>query len=244
MKNPEKLIVIVPHQDRIVPEVDASLRELERLGVRVHRAPHQSQIDTARCLLATQALAAGYEEILWIDSDVGFQVADVERLRGHGLLLVGGIYVKKGATQLASSNVPETKSMVFEPTAAPLEVLYLPGGFLYTQAKVYEAIERKFELPTCNRFSAVTKLVPYFQPMVVREASEAIYLGEDYAFCHRAREAGIRVVADPGIRLTHYGQYGWTVEDCLHKKPSLPRVRLSFIDAPATVADSTQGDRS
>jgi hypothetical protein len=241
MKNPDKLIVIVPCQDRIVPEVDAGLRELERLGVRVHRAFGQSAIDAARSRLATQALKAGYGEILWIDSDVGFSVADVQRLRSQGLLMVGGIYTTKGANVLASAQLPQTPNILFEANAQPLEVLYLPGGFLYTRAEVYEVIQRKFDLPTCNRESELTALVPYFQPMVVREEGQDVYLGEDYAFCHRAREAGIRVMADPGIRLTHYGPYGWTLEDCLHKKPVLPRIRLSFIDAPASSSSQASG---
>ena len=154
--------------------------------------------------------------------------------------MVGGIYPTKGANVLASSQLPQTPNILFEAGAPPLEVLYLPGGFLYTRAEVYSVIQRKFDLPTCNRGSELTALVPYFQPMVVREEGQDVYLGEDYAFCHRAREAGIRVMADPGIRLTHYGMYGWTLEDCLHKKPVLPRIRLSFIDAPASSSPQSQ----
>lgn len=228
MKDPQKLIIIVPALDRIVPQVDASLRTLEREGIRVHRAFGQSAIDSARCRLATQALGAGYEEILWIDSDVGFEPADVQRLRDHGLALVGGVYAKKAEQTLTCIHLPGTPAILFEPGSAPVDVLYLPGGFLYTRAEVYRAVQQRCELPTCNRAFETAGLVPYFMPMIVQHQDQPVYLGEDYAFCHRARQAGFRVMADPGIRLTHYGSYGWTLEDCIHQKPVLPRLKLSF----------------
>ena len=61
MKNPQSLILLVPCQDRIVPEVDAALREMEALGVRVCRSFGQSAIDAARNRLATQALKTGFK---------------------------------------------------------------------------------------------------------------------------------------------------------------------------------------
>ena len=30
---------------------------------------------------------------------------------------------------------------------------------------------------------------------------------EDYHFCRIAREAGLKIMMDPNVRLTHYGQY-------------------------------------
>ena len=39
------------------------------------------------------------------------------------------------------------------------------------------------------------------------------YLGEDYAFCERARQAGHQVMADTRIRLWHFGQFGYGWED-------------------------------
>lgn len=239
MEHLEKLIVIVPCQDRIVPQVDEALRALEFQGVRVHRAYGQSAIDAARSRLATQALAAGYQEILWIDSDVAFTVADVERIRSHGLLICGGIYTKKGAGELACSAFSSTKSILFEPGAEPLEVEYLPAGFLYTRAEAYAAIQQKFHLPLCHPEVEEAKLVPYFLPLVLTDGGKPRYLAEDYAFCHRARAAGIRLMADPGIRLSHYGSYPFTLEDCLTRKTPLPRINLSFVDVTTSSSQSS-----
>jgi hypothetical protein len=39
------------------------------------------------------------------------------------------------------------------------------------------------------------------------------YLTEDYAFCHRARQAGLTILADTTIRLSRMGHYGYGWED-------------------------------
>jgi len=37
------------------------------------------------------------------------------------------------------------------------------------------------------------------------------YLGEDFSFCERARQAGYKIYADTSIRLWHFGNspFGW-----------------------------------
>src|SRR5262245_57019935 len=54
-----------------------------------------SQIDTVRNRLASEALAEGFEELMWIDADIAFHPASVERLRAHGLPIVCGLYPTK-----------------------------------------------------------------------------------------------------------------------------------------------------
>ena len=39
------------------------------------------------------------------------------------------------------------------------------------------------------------------------------YLTNDFAFCHRARQAGLKIIADTTIRLWHVGTYGYGWED-------------------------------
>ena len=47
--------------------------------------------------LATDALMQGFEETMWIDSDVAFSPDDVQQLRDHDLPITCGIYPKKGS---------------------------------------------------------------------------------------------------------------------------------------------------
>src|SRR5262249_27563552 len=81
---------------------------------------------------------------------------------------------------------------------------------LHTRREVYEAM--RTELPLCNtRFGR--PIVPYFLPMCVPDGDGHWYLGEDFAFCERARRRGFAVMADTRIRLRHIGRYGYSWED-------------------------------
>ena len=130
--------------------------------------------------------------------------------RRHNLPLVCGIYPKKSRRQFACSFLPQTRQVVFGVKGSLLEILYSGFGFVLTRRAVYETMQRQLNLPVCNlRFQE--NMVPYFAPMVAGEGEQAWYLGEDYAFCERARQCGFRLIADTSIRLWHVGshRFGW-----------------------------------
>jgi hypothetical protein len=160
--------------------------------------------------MATDALADGFQELLWIDADVGFDPDEVERLRSNPHPIVCGIYPKKGVRALACHLLPETKDVVFGPEGAVIEIKYAATGFLLTRAKVYEDIKAFHRLPVCNlQFNK--PMIPYFLPIIADDGHGPWYLGEDFAFCHRARAAGHHIMADTRVRLWHIGSYrhGW-----------------------------------
>ena len=188
------------------------------MGYQVWRVPGFSQIDTARSQLATDAVARGFEELVWIDSDTEFDPASVERLRSHNLPIVSGLYPKKGMRALASSLLPATKKIVFGEGGGLIEIRYAATGFLYTRRQVYLDIQRQCNLPVCNlQFNK--PLVPFFMTTVVETddstpgAPKHWYLSEDFAFSHRARQAGYKIYADSTIRLGHIGRYTYAWED-------------------------------
>ena len=57
------------------------------------------------------------------------------------------------------------------------------------------------------------RVIPFFMPFVTATDRGLWYLGEDYAFCERARLAGHRVFVDTAIRLFHLGTYAYGWED-------------------------------
>ena len=207
-----RCIVLVPFGGAIDPGCEQALDELERRGYRVQRAAGFSQIDVGRCTLASIALAEGFDELLWIDSDIAFHPDDVERLRRHGEPFVCGLYVKKGRRELACHLLPGTDTLVFGVAGGLCEVQYAGFGFTLTRRQVYETVRTRLELPECNRRFG-ERLVPYFQPLVVTDEAGPWYLGEDYAFCERARRCGFRIMADTRIRLWHVGGYPFSWED-------------------------------
>ncbi len=212
MNPPSKCVVLVPVGGSIVPECDAALSELERRGYAVRRIRGYSQIDVARNEIVSYALADGYEETFWIDSDVVFHPDDVERLRGHDLPISCGIYPKKNRHEIAVHVMPGTKGIVFGEEGGLMEVLYAATGFMHVRRSVYESVQSALSLPVCNKAFG-EQIVPFFQPLIVNRDSAPWYLGEDYAFCERVRQIGHRIMADTRIRLLHVGQYGFGWED-------------------------------
>jgi hypothetical protein len=205
-------VVLVPYLTHVEPGCDAGLRELERRGLEVRRYPSTAAVDRSRCDMATAALDEGYDELIWIDSDIQFDPDDVAKLRGHELPIVAGVYAKKGVRDLAVHLEPTTQELRFGAGGGLYDVRYVGAGFLCTRREVYDAIQRTFSLPVCNtRFGART--IPYFLPMVIPDGGPYWYLGEDYAFCERARKAGHRVQVDTTIRLGHIGSYVYGWED-------------------------------
>lgn len=211
--DPARCVVLVPVGNRIEPACESSLRELERRGHPVWRVPASAAIDQTRSQLATDALAAGFDELMWIDSDTGFDADAVDMLRAHDLPVVSGICVKKGQRALACHVLPGTEKFELGPDGGLEEILYAGTGFLHTRRSVYEDIEKHEKLPVCNERFGRTFL-PYFLPLIVPGADGTNwYLAEDYSFCERARRSGHTIYADTRFRLDHIGTYSYTWED-------------------------------
>jgi hypothetical protein len=207
----KKCAVLVPYGNRIEHECEESLRNLERRGYVVRRVPGFAAIDQARSQLATTALADGFEEIMWIDSDIGFDPDSVDALRRLDRPLVAGLYAKKGRREVASSLL-EKKDLTFGRQGGVMEIRYAATGFLFTRREVYDKIRKTCRLPECNKQFGVVS-VPYFLPMILETPEGPWYLGEDFAFSERARQAGFSILADTRIRLWHIGNYAYSWED-------------------------------
>jgi hypothetical protein len=212
---PTTCIVLVPYLTHIEQACERGLRELERAGYEVRRYPATAAIDRTRCEAATLALREGYDELMWIDSDISFEAEAVAQLRAHALPIAGGLYAKKGAQALAVHVEPGTAELRLGEGGGPCRVRYVGAGFVLVRRAVYDAVQAHFSLPICNtRFGAPS--VPYYLPMVVADEPAPggyWYLGEDYAFCERARQAGHATVVDTSIRLGHVGSYTYGWED-------------------------------
>lgn len=228
-----KCVILVPFGSHIEPECAGPLTELERRGYAVRRVSGYAAIDQGRSQMATDALADGFDELMWIDSDIGFDPSSVDRLRAHGLPLVSAIYPKKGQRALASCLNPETSEVTFGEGGGLLEIAYAAAGFLLTRREVYQSIHERLGLPLCNQGFG-RPLVPYFLPLIVPHEGSHWYLGEDYAFCARAKQVGYKIMADTQIRLRHIGRYGFSWEDAGGELPRYPRYAFH-------VAGKTQG---
>ncbi len=208
--DPTRCVILVPVADSIEPDCARSLFQLEQQGYPVWRVYGASGIDQVRSQMATDALAAGFEELMWIDADMSFPVDAVMQLRTLDLPISCAIYTKKGQRELVVHLEPGTERLTFGEGGGLAKIKYGATGFLHTRRHIYDEIQRHEQLPTCNKHFG-RPVVPYFLPMAVPVGENFWYLGEDFAFCERARRCGYDIIADTKIRLGHIGRqtYGW-----------------------------------
>ena len=99
--------------------------------------------------LASEAIADGFEELMWIDSDIAFEPQSVQRLRSHGLPIVCGLYPKKAEKEWSSQLLPGQKSITLGEGGGLIEILYAATGFLLVRRQVFLEVQRQQQLPTC-----------------------------------------------------------------------------------------------
>ena len=226
-----RCVVIVPIAAHTEPECERGLEELERRGYVVRRRACHVAIDMGRSQMASEALADGFEEQMWIDADVGFAADDVDRLRAHSESFVCGLYAKRGTPELACHATPDTKELIFGEMGGLVEMTYVGMGFCLIRREVFDDVRTKHALPTCG-INQKVPFAPYFMPMVIprgeetRGVTDSWYLAEDYAFCERARTAGHPVLADTRVRLFHVGRYGYSWEDAMGARERYKNVKM------------------
>src|SRR5689334_6017689 len=165
---PSSCVILVPVGVATDLECDDALRELEKRGYPIRRVRGHSAIDVGRSVMASDALRDGFDELLWINADVAFHPDDVDRLRGHGLPFVCGLYPKKGRRQFACEFLPGTTAVAFGRAGGLTEVTYAGFGFTDTRREVYDAVRTRLQLPECNqRFGPPA--VQDFLPELVRD---------------------------------------------------------------------------
>ena len=204
--DPKKCVILVPVGGHIEAACEESLDLLKERGYTVRRVRGYADINQGRSQMATDALADGFDELMWIDSDVAFHPDDVDKLRNHKLPFVCGIYAKKGPREVAAAVLPGTTQLQFGFDGGLREIRYAGFGFVLTRRELFTTMQEKLKLPVCNPMFPRT-IVPYFLGLLHETPHGLWYLGEDYAFCERAYQSGYRLFADTSIRLWHIGSY-------------------------------------
>ncbi len=185
------------------------------LRVPVIKTWGHAQIDIARSLLATLALAHGADVVVFIDSDILFEPLDVERLaavaretrgivgapyslRGMGLGVVGCGVAAAGVSQ----------DVVFFDGGSLQPVVGAVGmGFTAIHRDAFALLDAQPAYAERNTVDGILR--PYFQKLVV----DGFWMHEDASFCHAVRQAGGSTHTDTRIRVKHLGEYAFRIED-------------------------------
>jgi len=183
-----------PHNRDLTPEFVISLIGMLRgnpLNLAV--AFYQScLVHVGRNVIAQQAQT---DYLLFVDSDIEFPVWGLERLISHNKDIVGGMYFRKASPHFPL--VYKFKNWEHECIQNPPSELFkcdgLGTGFLLIKKKVLTALfDKKFVAKNGFPFNFMQK--PNGQD-----------IGEDLAFCIRARKKGFKIWCDPSIPLLHVG---------------------------------------
>lgn len=161
----------------------------------------ESCVTRARSRLACLALDApefkDVEGFLWVDADIGFTLADFERIAQHpaGIDIVGGVYRKKGGDK-----APVYRGKIGEEHPHDRNLAKVAGvgfGFVRTTRRVLEAA-RSWAWQTSGGWH-------YIFQEGLHTRSNGEWLSEDYWFCDKASAFGTPTYLDRIIRLTHRG---------------------------------------
>lgn len=211
--SPSRYVALVPYLHHIEDGCERQLRQLELAGVEVCRLPGCSAIDFCRSQLLSVAMLEGKEAVLFIDSDIVFNVEDALRILARPEPIVAGIYAQKKIGKLNANFGDNETPVRFGKGGGDRELHHVGAGFLRITADACKTIVEHHDLPCCTAGAGSSPVFPFFLPMVKRVGEEHRYFGEDFAFCERAREAGLKVIGDTTIRLFHLGTWPFSWEE-------------------------------
>jgi glycosyltransferase involved in cell wall biosynthesis len=165
-----------------------------------------SVVSRARNLLAQDLLESECDFLLFIDSDINFEPDDIFRL------MAWGTDPKKGIVAAVPRTRSEDKVYIATLDHDENNDLTMNNMGLVRAARVATA----FMLVRREVFVTLDGMHPewrYYDKRSDRTVScmfdfqmtEEGYVGEDFLFCDRAREAGFEVWIDPTITLGHMG---------------------------------------
>ena len=144
------------------------------------------------------------KHLFWIDADVCFWQYDIDKVIQSGLPFVSAPYSVKGWPALTTEFVND--EIVLGTNGGIYEVTFAATGFMYTHRSVYQKIIDHYKMEKVKIWGGQYEVYPFFLPLLV----DGHYLGEDFAFCHRLRNAGIKLYCDTRIQLSHVGKYSYS----------------------------------
>ncbi len=152
--------------------------------------------------------------MIFLDGDIVFEPEDIERLYRRMFLqqydLIGGLYVVKSGQ--SPSSYPIGGKMNWNDIIGNLvvEVEYLSTGFMGISWRLLDKIQKELNLPLLHP-DAWCRCYPFFESG--RHTDKDIYISEDWDFCEKARQVGVKPYLDLGIRLGHKGDKVYEFKD-------------------------------
>ena len=163
-----------------------------------------SLIYNARNIIAQNAIAEGFERVLWLDSDITFEPDTLLKLSAdmdQGIDYVSGLYFMR-----ATPTKPVIYSDVWWKVGE--------GGWVDTGKKNFYEYPKESLFPIAGSgFGCVMTSVELLKKVVGQYGSPftpMMGIGEDLAFCWRVGQMGLKMYCDSRIKCGHIGQTEYT----------------------------------
>ena len=191
-----KTLIAVPCMDQVAAPFAQNLAAMEKKGEVFVSFLIGSLIYESRNTLAKQAIATKADYIMWLDSDMTFAPDTMTRLQQHmeeGKDIVTGLYFRRRPP--FTPVLFKTLERIDEDSARHENFDDYPDNGL-------------FEIGGCG-FGCVMTRVSVLEDVFLNYHKcfdPVCSIGEDLAFCLRARELGYKIYCDSTIKCGHVGQ--------------------------------------
>lgn len=166
----------------------------------------------ARNKLVWEAVNTKATHLMFIDSDMSFPIDGVDRLIERGENIIGGLYFKRVVPIhpiikiVRDNKITDMKFKEIPSFEKPFEVDAIGTGFLLINMDVFKKMEPPFFSHASPKEFGMEEI-----PFPNNE------IGEDVAFCLRAKKAGFKIWCDPTIKLGHIGERIYSIDDQIKK---------------------------
>lgn len=191
-----KTLIVIPCMDQVPTQFCQSLAMLKKEGECAIAFQMSSLIYMARNELAMKAIQMGADYIFWLDSDMVFEPDLMTRmfktLEEKSADFVSGLYFKRfppyEPVAYSKFDIVNDEIVTEKMTEVPTEITSV-GGVGFGCVLMSTAMA----LAVFNEYNTM------FAPIG--------NVGEDIAFCYRAKTLGYDILLDPSIRCGHVGHY-------------------------------------
>lgn len=184
-----------------------TIKHLDSIGISyIYLNEYSSQVSAAReaTAMGSTLLSAfsteplngqvTYKKMIWIDSDISWNVEDFIKLYESRYDVVSGLYFNERGVPLFTfkeNDIFFDKEKI-KHKKYPFEVFGAGFGFIAMKSGVFE---------NCKRPWFETE----FQRITNEEGKEMfIPWGEDFSWCIKAHDAGYKIMLDPSIAVGHH----------------------------------------
>lgn len=202
-----------------------------------------SLVSRARNTLTRMFMETDCTHLLFIDSDLTFSPEQIIRMMSHDLDVLGGLYCKKQDgpnAELVINACADPIEINSGPSDGLMTVRYVGTGFLLVKREVFQKMIEKWPDIAYKEDPDHTKTAwDIWHTGVYDYAANGYpndwprrYLSEDWWFCQRCQDLGIKVWVDRRISLKHTGSIAFPlkhqeeklmVHKPISKSPSLSR---------------------